>query len=274
MKANVVKASLALFFLFPLFVLVYFFKINLIYDVEEITWALKNSFIQSFATAFIAVLCGYFAALGIAGTRGLLQKVLKLLAVVPVFLPSLFTILIGLALIPGFPPGTLAVIYILSLIYIGFAASVMSEEVTAQMGRLGFVAEVYGLSRLTFHTRILLPILSRSMMFVFATIFVNALTAFTIPLLVGGGKGTNFEVLIYEKIFIEQNWSMAVSLSFLQLGLVAVIALFLRARKDVVATQFFPSRLVSSKTGVAGLVLYLSLYFWNYFKLALWTSSI
>lgn len=274
MKANLVKALLALFFLFPLFVLVYFFKINLNYDAQDILWALKNSFLQSFGTAFIAVVCGYFGALAIAGTTGVLQRGLKLLAVIPVFLPSLFSVMIGMSLVPGFPLGTLGVIFILSLIYIGFAASILSEEVMAQLGRLGFVAQVYGLSKFKFHLKVLLPVVGRSTVFVFATIFVNALTSFTIPLLVGGGKGTNFEVLIFEKIFIEQNWSLAVGLSVLQLSLVAIMAVCLRARKDVVATPFFSSRLVSSRVGLLGLGLYLGAYFWGYLKLALNTTNI
>lgn len=274
MKANVVKVLLAAFFLFPLFVLFYFFKIDLNYNAQEILWALRNSFLQSFITACVAVFLGYFGALGIAGTTGLWQRGLKLLAVTPVFLPPLFSVMIGMALVPGFPFGTIGVIYILSLIYIGFAASILSEEVTAQLGRLGFVGQVYGLSKFKFHTQVLIPIVGRSAVFVFATIFVNALTSFTVPLLVGGGKGTNFEVLIFEKIFIEQNWSLAVGLSILQLSLVAILALCLRARKDIVATPFFVSRLVSSKMGIIGLGLYLGLYFWGYFKLALNTSNI
>lgn len=274
MKANVVKLLLALFFLFPLFVLFYFFKINLNYNSEEILWALKNSFIQSFSTAFISVSVGYLAALGIAGTKGLLQRSLRLLSVVPMFLPPLFTIMIGLAIVPGFPRGTFGVIYILSLVYIGFASSVLSTEIMAQLGHLGFVGEVYGISKATFHRKVILPIVGCSAVFVFATIFVQALTSFTIPLLVGGGRGTNFEVLIFEKIFIEQNWSLAVGLSVLQLVLVAVMVLFLRARKDMTVSEFVPSRLISFKLGVAGLVLYLGLYFWGYLRLTWWVTNI
>lgn len=268
MKVNAVKLLLALFFLFPLLVLFYFFRIDFSYDVREITWALKNSFIQSFATALISVFFGYFGALAIAGSRGILQRGLKLLALVPVFLPALFTVLIGMALVPAFPRGSFGVIYILSLVYIGFAASVLSEEVMARLGRLGFVGQVYGLSRFTFQCRVLLPLVGRSAVYVFATVFINALTAFTIPLLVGGGKGTNLEVLIYEKIFIEQNWSLAVGLSLLQLALVAVVALGLRNRKDVTISAFVPGPLVNSKFGLIGLVLYLGLYFFSYLKLA------
>lgn len=274
MKASTVKVLLSLFFLFPLFVLFYFFKINLNYDVQEIRWALKNSFLQSFATASIAVFCGYFGALGISGTSGTWQRTLKFLAVIPVFLPSLFTIMIGMALVPTFPLGTLGVIFILSLIYTGFAVSILSEEVAAQLGKLGFIGQVYGLSKFKFHLKVLIPILGRSAVFVFAAIFVNALTAFTVPLLVGGGRGTNFEVLIYEKIYIEQNWSLAAGLSVLQLVLVAIMTLCLRARKDIVAVPFYPSKLISSRSGLLGLVLYLGLYFWGYFKLTLDTVNI
>lgn len=274
MKGNAVKFLLALFFLFPLFTLFYFFRIDLNYNVEEITWALKNSFIQSFATAAISVFFGYFGALGIVSASGLWHRILRLSALVPVFLPPLFSVMIGLAVIPGFPRGSYGVIYILSLVYMGFAASVLSAEVLAQIGRLGFVGQVYGISKLNFHTKVLFPIIGRSALFVFAAIFVQALTSFTIPLLVGGGRGINFEVLIFEKIFIEQNWSMAVALSILQLSLVAAMTLFMQARKDVIETLFVPSCLVSSRVGLVGLCLYLLMYFWGYLKLVFSITNI
>lgn len=274
MKVNTVRLTLALFFTFPFLVLFYFFKINLNYNFDEIIWALKNSLFQSFMTSIVSIGLGYLAALGIAGTRGNVFRALKLLSLVPVFLPALFTVLIGLAVLPGFPRGNLGVIYILSFIYIGFSASVLTSEITTQLGKLGFVGEIYGLSKLTFHNKIIFPIVFRSSVFVFATIFVQALTAFTIPLLVGGGRGTNLEVLIYEKIFNEQDWSLAVSLSLLQLFLVALLTLLLRSRKDIGVAEFVPSKLVSFKMGLLGLVVYLGVYFWGYLKLIGWLSNI
>ncbi|MES2802848.1 MAG: hypothetical protein V4654_10175 [Bdellovibrionota bacterium] len=228
---------------------------------------MQNSLIQSLSTAVLSVLFGFFGALGLLQSSGRTQRLLKFLALVPVFLPSLFSLLIGISIINFFPMGTFGVIYFLTLIYIGFAASVLCEEMTSQLGQTGFVAEVYGLSKRLFLFKVLWPMVRKSVGFVFITIFVNAMMAFTIPLLVGGGRGTNFEVLIYEKIFIEQNWSAALGLSLLQLALIAIFALLLQARPVVSVSEFKKSRLVGSYFGLAGLVLYLSLYFWGYIKL-------
>lgn len=241
---------------------------------SEILWALNNSLFQSVVTAAISVLLGYFGSLGIVGTKDKFQKILKLLVVVPVFLPALFSVMIGLSLLNPFPMGSWGVIFILSLIYSGFAASILSEEVTLQMGQLGFVSEVYGFSKLTFHRKVLWPSLRKPALFVFAVIFVNAMTSFTIPLLVGGGKGTNLEVLIYEKIFIEQNWNAAFQMAVLQIALIGFLTLLLQHKKDQTISQFKNSRLLSSHIGLAGILVYLITYFSGYFKLALNTIHI
>ena len=267
MKAKAIKLLLALFFLFPFFVLFYYFKINFDYNLAEILWALKNSFQQSLSTAALSVILGFFGALGLLKTKGRLQQLLKFLVLIPVFLPSLFSLLIGISILNFMPLGTLGVIYFLTLIHIGFAASVICEEMTSQLGQYGFVGEVYGVSKFNFFFKVLWPLVRRSIGFVFVVIFVNSLTAFTIPLLIGGGRGTNFEVLIFEKIFIDQNWASAIGLSLVQLAITAVLALSLYSRPVVEPRGFRASRLIGSYLGLAGLVIYLGTYFWGYFKL-------
>ncbi|AZZ35780.1 hypothetical protein CIK05_02835 [Bdellovibrio sp. qaytius] len=271
MKAKAVKLLLALFFLFPFSVLFFYFKIKFDYNFEEILWALKNSLIQSLSTAALSVFFGFFGALGLLQVKGRWHQVLKFLVAVPVFLPSLFSILIGISIIYFTPLGSLGVIYFLTLINIGFAASVICEEITAQLGQLGFVGEVYGLTKTKFLYKILWPLVRKSVGFVFIVIFVNSMTAFTIPLLVGGSRGTNFEVLIYEKIFIDQNWASAVGLGLMQLAMIAVFAFLLQNRPTLAVREFKSSRLIGSYVGLAGLALYIKLYFWSYIKL-FWES--
>ncbi len=266
MKAKAIKLVLALFFLFPFFILFYYFRLNLDYDIQEILWALRNSLVQSLSTAALAVFFGFFGALGLMQLSGGKQRILKFLALVPVFMPSLFSLLIGISIINFFPLGSLGVIYFLTLIYIGFVAFILCEEMTSQLGQFGFVGEVYGVSKKSFLLKVLWPLMQKSVGFVFITVFVNAMMAFTIPLLVGAGRGTNFEVLIYEKIFIEQNWSVALGLSLIQLALVAVFAFLLQARPAVSVSEFKKSSLIGSHIGLGGLVLYLTLYFWGYIK--------
>lgn len=271
MKANAVKLALALFFLFPFFVLFYFFKINLNYNPDEIFWALKNSLIQSLSTATLSVFFGFFGALGLLQISGRLQKLLKFLAFVPVFLPSLFSVLIGVSILSFFPLGSLGIIYFLTLIYVGFVASILCEEMISQLGQFGFVGEVYGLSKISFLINIMWPMLRKAVGLVFIAVFVNAMMAFTIPLLVGAGRGTNLEVLIYEKIFIEQSWSQALGLSLIQLAIIAIFALLLKSRPVAGVTEFKKSRLIGSYIGLVGLIFYLCLYFWGYIKL-FWDS--
>lgn len=267
MKANAVRYLLALFFLFPFLVLFYFFRIKFDYDIKEIFWALKNSLAQSFATAFLSVFFGFFGALGLFKVKNRFQQLLKFLILFPVFLPSLFTVLIGVSILYFMPLGSLGIIYFLTLIYLGFSVSVIHEELNSQLGQLGFVADVYGVSKAAFFFRILLPLAKKSIGYTFVIVFVNAMTAFTIPLIVGAGRGTNLEVLIYEKIFIEQNWSSAAGLGLLQLTLIAVLAYFLQTRPVVSLREYKESRLVGSWIGLAGLLFYLWHYFSGYIKL-------
>lgn len=266
MKAKAIKLVLAFFFLFPFLILFYFFRLNLNYDISEILWALQNSLVQSLSTAVLAVFFGFFGALGLMQVSAGKQRVLKFLALVPMFMPSLFSLLIGISIINFFPLGSLGVIYFLTLIYTGFAAFVLCEEMTSHLGQFGFVGEIYGMSKKSFFLKVLWPLMRKSVGFVIITVFVNAMIAFTIPLLVGAGRGTNFEVLIYEKIFIEQNWSMALGLSLIQLTLVAVFAFLLQSRPVVSVSEFKKSSLIGSHLGLVGLALYLTLYFLGYIK--------
>jgi thiamine transport system permease protein len=268
MKVKASQFFLALYFLFPLLSLLFFFKPDLRLNFEELLWALKNSFIQSFFAAVLSIIFGLFGALGIRGAHLPYQRALKFLALVPAFLPSLFSVMIAFSLVNPFPMGTLGVIVVFILIYAGFAASILSEEME-QIGKLGFVAETYNFSKLRFFTRVLIPFLSPSLFFIFLTIFISVMTSFTVPLLIGGGRGTNLEVLIFEKIFVEQNWSIAIGLALIQVILIFLLSMLLR-KNSVHATtvELKSSRLLSSKFGLSLLIIYLVGYFLSYLKLA------
>lgn len=274
MKAKAIQFFLVLFFAFPFISLFFYFRPDFNFNIDEITWALKNSLIQSSLTAVISVFLGFLGALGILTVEEKYRRPLKFLAVIPVFLPTLFSVMIGLALVNPFPMGSLAVVFILSLMYIGYASSLLSEQIEMHLGNLGVVASIYKISKLNFWSRILIPLIWRPALYIFAVIFVNAFTAFTVPLLVGGGRGTNFEVLIYEKIFVEQNWSLAVGLSILQMGFVALFAATLQRKTGQQQSIFGSSAMTMSKAGLWGIILYILLYFSGYIKLALSTIHI
>lgn len=271
MKANLrikfVKLGLLLFFIFPMVALVIYFSLNFQFNTHEIFWALKNSLLQSFFTAVISVMFGYCAALGLLTLPEKIKNIVKFMSFIPVFLPSLFSVLIGLSLLPMFPMGSIGVIFITSLIYMGFAAAMLCEVISDQLGRLGFVSEIYNIKKVTFLRKILFPMTSKAAYGIFAVIFVSVLTSFTVPLLVGGGRGTNFEVLIYEKVFIDQNWSLAIGLSLLQMCFIFIFSNVIKATSTLGVNDFYPTKLTASKVGLAVLCAYLFVYTSGYFKL-------
>ena len=269
MKANAVKIFLVLFFLFPLIGLIFYFKLNFQFNTSDIYWALKNSLTQSICVGCISIFLGYWGALGLLTVPTRYKNILKLITVIPVFLPSLFSVLIGLSLINPFPMGTWGVVFILSLVYTGFASSMLSDQIESQVGKLGFVAEIYNLPKSVFQRKVLWSLTARAALYLFVVIFVNVFTCFSIPLLVGGNKGVNFEVLIYETIFVDHNWSLAVGLSIMQICFIYLFTLILRKKDTLVIADFHPSKFVKSKIGLVGIFIYLGIYIGGYLKLSI-----
>ncbi len=181
-------------------------------------------------------------------------------------LPSIFTILICLNLVSIFPYGHLGVIFIFTVVHIGFATINIAESLKNKIGNLGLIAKIYNLKKMTFFYRIVLPLIKSDLLVLSLIIFLSCLSSLSIPLIAGGGKGTNLEVYIYEKIFIDQKWSEALWLALIQSAVLFIISFFVFQNKKVIqgTKSVFYAINLSSKTAALCLLSFILIYIASY----------
>ena len=264
LSKNLASVLLPLFFLFPYLAFLRFYSANISIQSSEFYWAIKNSFLQSSVAAVVCVGLGLVLARGLLSFAKKNQKILFKLILVPQILPSLFSILIAFSILNPFPMGHFGVIFIFIFINLGFSVYQLTIAIQNKMGQLALVSEIYGLKKITFFRKVLLPILWPDLKLNFFLVFLFCLSSLSIPLVAGGGKGTNLEVLIFEKIFIEQNWDSAWALMVLQTGFVFCISYFFLKSRSSVATDFKMHSFYKSKLASLGLIIYLSVFLGSY----------
>jgi len=255
---------LPIFFVLPYLLFLRYFSFDVHLNVGELFWALKNSFIQSTIAATVSVVLGLIMALGVYQCAKPLQGLVLKLILLPQVLPSLFSILIAFSVAQPFPIGHAGVIFIFVLVNLGFAAFQIYNAIQEKIGQLPLVAEVYGVKRLAFLRKILLPLIWTDLKLSFVFIFLFCLSSLAIPLVAGGGKGTNLEVLIFEKIFIDQNWSVAWVLMCIQSVLVFGLSYFFLKNRSYQTKEFAPHRYVKSMFGSLMIIGYLLFYIGGY----------
>jgi thiamine transport system permease protein len=264
-SSRLVRYGLLFYFLIPYFIFIFYFKLTTDLNFSELWWAFKNSVTQSVLTALIVV------ALSIPLSQGLLllpevwQSFVKRLLIIPQILPALYSILIAFSVLNPFPMGTPGIVFIFVLINLGFATLMTLAATQEKLANLSLTSEVFSLRRSQFFTQIYLPLLKHDLVISFFIIFIFCLSSFSIPLIVGGGKGTNLEVLIYEKIFVEQNWSVAFSLCIFQSLVIFLLSLFVLKNKQKDAEPFLAGSYLKSYMGLALVLCYLGFYLGGYF---------
>lgn len=263
------RASILFFFLFPYIALLKFFNFDVQLNFSEVWWALKNSLLQSSVAALICIILGYCMALGLFNFSTAQRFVVSKLVLLPQVLPSLFSIMIAFSLVKPFPMGHGGVVIIFILINLGFAAFQIHHAITTRLGNLALVADVFGISSRQFKRKVLLRAIWPDLFLTFILIFLFCFSSLSVPLVAGGGKGTNLEVLIFEKIFIEQSWDSAWVLMVFQTTFIFTVSYFLLKPQAVLAADFQPHRFYKSRIGFAGIIIYLLSYLGSYlFSLA------
>lgn len=262
---QILRYGLLLYFLIPYFIFLFFYEFSFDLNFPEMLWAIRNSLLQSGVTAALAL------ALSIPMSQGLFllpdrfQKLALRLLIIPQILPALYSILIAFSVINPYPMGSQGIIILFVFINLGFATLLLFGATREKLGSLPLISEVYSLGRLSFFRKIYFPLLKTDLIMNFFMIFIFCLSSFSVPLIVGGGRGTNIEVLIYEKIFVEQNWPAAFSLCLTQALLIFVMsAVLLKRRKYFESTEFSSGRYLKSSFGLGLIGIYLSIYFGGY----------
>jgi thiamine transport system permease protein len=236
------------------------------FDFQNFFWSLKNSLIQGFGTVVICTLLGTYLSFGYLYFSSRAQGFLKLLCQLSFVLPSIFSILICLNLINPFPYGHLGVIFVFTIVHLGFSVVYISSSIVSKIKNLGLVSKTYNIKKRDFYMRIMLPLMYKDLVILGLIIFLSCISSLSVPLIVGGGQGTNLEVYIFEKIFIDQKWTEAIVLSLVQGFSLYIMTKYIlnRSHSIIKQTSVFSSEYLCSKLAAAGLVVYLSVYILSY----------
>lgn len=261
---NSTSFLLPLYFLIPYFAFLKFFSGSISMNGGELLWALKNSALQSSLASLICTGFGFLLACGLLTFPKKFQGSLLKLVLIPQILPSLFSILIAFSILNPFPMGHIGVIFIFILINLGFSAYQICIAIRNKMGHLALISEINGLKKNVFLRRVMFPLLWPDLKLNFFLVFLFCFSSLSIPLVAGGGHGTNLEVLIFEKIFIELNWDSAWILMLLQTGFVFLISFFFLKNQADVTSEFKMHSFYKSDFGGVVLIIYLLLFLGSY----------
>lgn len=260
------QIALVLLLILPYLVLLKNFGLGFELDVEEFLWALKNTTIQAAVSGVFSILLGLFFSFGyfcLRSTRA--QQAFMMTAMAPNFVPPLFILLSVLQLIDPMPRGLLAISFVHILINAGFCAAFLVGIIEAKILPFQESAFVLGVSRRKFIGKILWPLMRSDFLFLFAFVFTACFSSFSIPLILGGGKGTTLQVLIYEKMRISQDWGSALVISFLQSALLLIMGFMIRRELPQKSElKAWTSALLKSPTALVFFVLFHLAIFYGY----------
>ena len=243
----------------PYFIALSFFPRFEMPDVEELFWALKNSFWQAAGSSLLALFLAGFLLLGLLRMSPRLRAILSWFLLAPSFLPPLFLLIIFFSILDPFPLGLLGIILIQGFMNAGLIAVMLLRFFEGKLGGLLESAQIWGCSRRLFLRRnfsLIFPEIFSLSLFV----FIVSWSSFSIPLVVGGGRGTTLEILIYEKIRIFGSWGQAVALSFLQLALILCFAFLPRANLVFERSRPVNLRYWGHSLGLIALAGYIGLF--------------
>lgn len=267
---NCLRISFVLFLLFPFLFLFTQFRVTEMPDWGELSWAFKNSFIQAFFSAFFSLFVGFWVSLGLLslneGPKRKGRFVLEILCLLPNFLPPIFILLSTLNVIEPFPMGIAGIVVIHTLMNFGLVAVLLAGIIENKLGGMVELAYVEGATRRQFLWKGLFPTLKKDLWLLGLFIFVVCFGSFAVPLIVGGGKGTTVEVLIYEKIRLSSDWGDAVLLAFLQSTFIFALSFIASRGKGVHNTRQANLRLIQSPSGILVIAGLSFLYLFGYIQ--------
>jgi len=265
---KILRSSLVLFLVFPFLFLLFEFRPLQAVDWLEIGWAFRNTFIQATASALISLIVGFWCALGLLSFSAAhlrpWRTFLEVLCLLPNFLPTLFILLATLNIINPFPMGLTGIVLIHTIMNFGLVAVLLSRLFENKLGGMIELAYIEGASAWQFICKALVPLMKKDLLLLALFIFVVCFGSFAVPLVVGGGKGTTVEVLIYEKIRLSSDWSEAFFLAFLQSIFIFALSLLIYRERSLQVGRRANLSLIKAFSGVAVIILISLVYVSGY----------
>ncbi len=237
MGKKIIPWGISLFLLSPCIVLVFLLHHWAMPSWGELFWALGNSILQSFFSALFALGLGFVVALGairLSPERFVLKSIFDILCLVTQFIPVVVSLVAILNLIEPFPNGILGMVIVHVFLNFGLAAILLSQHMKTVWGETSDMARTLGVTRFLYWRKAGLPLIKKELGLIFLYLFSLFFTSFSVPLIVGGGRGTTLEILIYEKMRLSLDWSAAVVLAWVQVAFIFILSfLAIRNRTNV-----------------------------------------
>lgn len=222
--------------------------------------------IQAFFSAALALIVGFLGALGLLGkTRGT-RRTLELLSLAPNAVPVLLSLLAAVKLFP-FARGLGGIVLVHTFINAGALSVAIARLAERRLASYSELAWVEGVHPLIFLRRVALPLLRRDLVMLFIFVFSICFTSFAVPLAIGGSRATTMEVLIFQSLRIDADWSRAFSLALIQTLAIFEFIWILgwRANNGEISTSFYGRsvRLISWPLGLVFALAPSLILFWG-----------
>lgn len=262
----VVRAGLFIYFLSPLLFFIFQFRPSFEIPWSDLSSALQNSFGQALTAAAVCILLGSVISFGLFSLSPSLMRIVRQALLLPQILPVFFSALIVFSVFNPFPLGFWGIVILFVTINLGLASVLIHQAATQAVGPFAVVSQVFALGRLMFLRKVWWPLMRGHLLSTFMMIFVFCFCSFSVPIIAGGGRSTNFEMLIYEKIFIESNWSLAATLCLLQVLLVTALSVALIREPPEIYRELKVGSYIQAKPLLVVAFVYLALYWGVYIK--------
>lgn len=246
---KIIQIGIIFFLLFPFIVLLFKLSGPSNFDYEELYWALKNTCIQASLSATLSLLAGFALTIGLLTYANFskYRSFIDIFFLLPNFIPNLFIVVGLMNLIDPFPIGLIGIIIAHVFINMGVVAIYLRDIIQIKLGQSGELAMVLGAGRFRFIKEILIPQIKQDLLELFFYIFSICFSSFAIPMIIGGGRGTNLEILIYEKIRISFDWASALWIALFQSALLFVLSMGSFKYRRHQTPAYFNYKIISSK---------------------------
>lgn len=267
MEKKLIPFGICFFLISPCFILLFLSTNWGAPHWEELFWALNNSLLQAFFSALVTLALGFVVALGhikIPPNRFIGRSIFEILCLITQFIPIVVSLVGILNLIQPFPMGTVGVIAMHAFLNFGLGAILLSQHMRSIWGETSDVARTLGVTRFNFWIKVGFPQIKRQVSLIFLYFFSMFFTSFSIPLVVGGGRGTTLEILIYEKMRLSSDWSSAILLAWVQIIFIFSLSFLALKTNKVALKKNSNVTWLGSNVGIALLLILMTGLFVGY----------
>lgn len=250
------------FFLLPyLLLFVYLGRVHAL-DVDEIWWAVKNSTFQAFFSALFSLIFGLFLAVGLNRIDPISERwghIARAVLLLPSLLPAFFVLLTTMTWIDPLPFGLIGITIVHVFQYSGMLGASLAGVLAQRLGSVAEISYCLGAGRFQFY-RAAWPLVRRDLLLHGIFVFLMSFSSFSIPLVIGGGRGTTLEILIYEKMRMNADIGAAVAMSLLQTAILGLLLWRVPQQLEIRIRRRSSLPLISSSLG-SGLILGYAIFF-------------